>query len=700
MRIRGQRQVNTGTILGLLLSTTTALGVIACSSKSDAPSTALGAAGNSVGGAMGSGAMGSSTTGSGTTGSDAAGAQAGGSSAGGGGPSCAPASGGADATCGCPPCPTWRTIPIPKSLSASSVFAARSGRVFLALDSVTESSTVQYSDTLDGTWHQSAFPSSGTRRIVSESSDGALVTIAVGGREVCLSQDGGETFSCPKLAASATSGVISWAAKIPQGLFVASPIGALVSPDNGVSFRNLGSASKTVAVDVAAQDGTIYSGSLRYRPGQDRWFDMGLGLSGLIWVGAKGVVFERLPDGLQMSSDLGVTWAPIWDAQPDELAGNEDGSVAARVPNRGVFVHRTGGWAQIGPSKNLTYRGLAVLPDGRVAVLNTNNDLVVTDAPVPADPLVGTEYPASCNDGMLSSGEHAVDCGGSCPPCADWSVFPMLPPQSMVVQTQSGALLSLPRAAGTTYLRSVDDGHNWSEGKLPAAAYSVAAGPGDTVYFESPSNDFYASTDDGETFAKVNTKAVPGQGPLIIAASGTIFVDASGSSPPRSLDGGVTWQTFARPISPGSLCTLASGSLFNGGGSNLRRSADDGVTWQMLAAPPGSASGGFYYPAGATSLCAQRGDYYLSDDDGDSWQLVPAPSTIHPQEALRVTSSGRLVYLSDHVYVSDSKGADWRRAGERGYSNTSGSITLSTSTDGRLLEVGGMPRISTDPASW
>jgi hypothetical protein len=463
-----------------------------------------------------------------------------------------------------------------------------------------------------------------------------------------------------------------------------------------VSFRNLGSASKTVGVDVAAQDGTIYSGSLRYRPGQDRWFDMGLGLSSLIWVGAKGIVFELLSGGLQMSSDLGVSWAPIWDSQPDQLAGNEDGSVAARVPNRGVFVHRTGGWAHIGPSKNLTYRGLGVLPDGRVAVLNTNNDLVVTEAPVPADPMVGTEYPASCNDGMLSSGEDAVDLGGSLP--ASTELSRLLPPQSMVVQTQSGTLLSLPKAAGTTYLRSEDDGHNWSERKLPAAAYSVVAGPGDTVYFESPSNDFYASTDDGATFAKVSTKALPGQGPLIISASGTIFVDASSSTPPRSLDGGVTWQTFARPISPGSLCTLASGSLFNGGGSNLRRSADDGATWQTLAAPPSSASGGFYYPAGATSLCAQRSDYYLSDDDGDSWQLVPAPSAMHPQGALRVTSSGRLVYLSDHVYVSDSKGADWRRAGERGYSNTSGSITLSASSDGRLLEVGGMPRISTDPA--
>lgn len=72
----------------------------------------------------------------------------------------------------------------------------------------------------------------------------------------------------------------------------------------------------------------------------------------------------------------------------------------------------------------------------------------------------------------------------------------------------------------------------------------------------------------------------------------------------------------------------------------------------------------------------------------------------------RGSRTGRLVWLVDHVSVSDDDGQTWRLGGDRGWfhagtlpANLIGGVQALS--DGRFVGIkGGLFRLSTDPASW
>jgi photosystem II stability/assembly factor-like uncharacterized protein len=617
-----------------------------------------------------------------------------GSSGAGGGSTCAAPSGPNDELCNCPPCPEWIEIPFSSAFFGPGLFAARSGRLFYVIDG-----ELHYTDTLDGTWHPSAFPTEEGRRIVSEAPDGTLYTSGTSFKEVCRSDDAGETFTCFDTSSLPFSSPVSWAGEAPDGIHIHGSGGDYLSIDDGATFSL---AAPWGGIPVP--DGTRYAADLRFRPGEGRWFDLTSTLPGQRSAAVAletGSIVHVVAEGVFASGDLGTTWSEVGTG-PTTLASNPAGIVAGRPQNRqGVLVHRDGAWNHIGPSKTIETLDVEVLPDGRVLALQNGGHLFVTSMPVPATPFIGTEYPASCNDGMRGAGEERVDCGGDCVACSDWHVLPTSN-VSTLLATPEGTLVALDRN-GNAARRSTDDGRTWTALENPANARAEVVAPDGSVYFVGGDFNFYASTDDGLTFSRVNTATLPANEALVLAASGALIVKSSGTTAARSRDGGVSWQGFELPASS-ELFALETGAIFVGA-SVLRRSRDDGETWESLPGP--DAPSGRFYGAGGGAIAGYAGGvYYLSRDEGETWREIPTPDGVAVQNALRATAAGRLVYLVDHVHVSDDDGQTWRPGGDRGWFHA-GTYPVELISDVRALSDGRFVgikdqhfRLSADPASF
>jgi hypothetical protein len=562
---------------------------------------------------------------------------------------------------------------------------------------------MHYTDTLDGTWLLSTFPDDGVRSIVSEAADGTLYSRNKTRTELCKSEDAGATFACLDTSVLPGGSVVFWAGETPQGLYVVTGTGAVyLSVDDGQTFSDFGAWYEMRAM----LDGTLLTAERRYRPSEGRWFDLTSTLpeqrSG--WIPLEtGSIIQVVASAAFASGDLGTTWTSLGNGAPAVLAANGAGVVAGLHGNGGgVLIQRDQAWVHIGPSTTLSSIDVAVLADGRVAAVQKNGDLLVTAAPVPATPLVGTAYAASCSDGAQSAGEDAVDCGGDCPACSDWHVLPVTGVDRLVSPT-AGTLVAL-NGASQGYWRSTDDGRTWTKGETPVGASRAIALPGGSIYFTGADLNFYASTDEGVTFARVNTAPLPTNEKLVVTGSGALIVASSGTTAARSTDGGITWEGFTLPTS-GDLIALDTGAIFIGTGT-LRRSRDDGVTWEALPRPESSASG-WAYAAGPSTLGYTSDGYYLSDDEGQTWREIPTPEGVAVQRALRVTEGGRLLYLVDHVHVSDDDGQTWRLAGDRGWFHN-GTFpaelieVIGMLPEGRLVGLGddSRLRLSTDPASW
>jgi photosystem II stability/assembly factor-like uncharacterized protein len=639
---------------------------------------------------------------------------------------CAPPAGPNDATCGCPPCPEWRTVPLPDHHAIpEALFATRSGRVFVHME------TLVYSDTLDGTWKQAnlAMPLQMTVTL-HESGDGRLLAAIdreQTGRadaQLFVSRTGGDSWS---EVSTASVPPISYAAITPQGIYAFDGSSLWQTIDDGKAWVRVAEFWTGSWEDLAAnRDGFVFMSTLRYHPGQDRWFNLASVFDGISQFGKPqlatdtGAVFRVGVDGLLASGDLGESWNIIWDKAPSALAASSNGVVAA-VDKTGVFIYRDGGWPHVGPSLSGSFGGVAVLPDGRGAVLwrpsGEITRLSVMTAPAPATPFPARNPPA-CHDGKRSPGEDRVDCGGECLPCEDWEVLPLFRQEANYVLTAKDTVVAYKHSLPLDQMwRSTDQGRTWSAVADPGGTWSAvgstttlptaAAASDGTVYYAA-GGDIYASTDDAVSFHKANLAKLPIQ--IFLVTTATNDVIFGGVQMMRSSDHGATWKNIDPPVVlpavTDNLVALRSGALltisqYNHSQYNHLRSRDDGDTWQSLNVPwtqPVSCS-----LIGPTIVSASSDALYVSEDEGDTWIKVATPEA---KAQLFATASKRYIFTGAHVNVSDSPGTTWRVAGERGYLPARSFFQFK---DGRLFGQLGAPYCvdecgwtvrAEDPATW
>ncbi|MDL2717037.1 MAG: hypothetical protein PT977_04730 [Acidobacteriota bacterium] len=147
----------------------------------------------------------------------------------------------------------------------------------------------------------------------------------------------------------------------------------------------------------------------------------------------------------------------------------------------------------------------------------------------------------------------------------------------------------------------------------------------------------YRSTNDGQSFAKVNAGLPAGAASdVVIGPDGTSLWAAVNAPAPvvyKSFDGGVTWAATGPGIDVKTINSVSTAGpdVFAGTSNGIFSTTDNGATWRRVPAPS-FASILKILPVGNTLFAGTFGNssgVMRSDDDGDTWSATGGPAVAY-----------------------------------------------------------------------
>ena len=394
----------------------------------------------------------------------------------------------------------------------------------------------------------------------------------------------------------------------------------------------------------------------------DSWTEIPIG-DGLITISAdEGSTFASANNGIHLSEDDGITWAPVQTQPPGHvhtLTYAASLLFAAAIENDGSMkLYRS---INAGRDGSKVGRGL---PDGDY--INS----IKVKGPV-------TIYVGTSSHGIYRStdaGENFTSYSfGIVPdPYGDFSIFQILTVGTRVVATTPLA----------TYMLSGDEWMPISDWDSPTVTASTT-GDGTTLYQGSTGGveraDLVKGTwehmNEGLRISTVNTMLSDETG-VLVGTNGGVF---------RSIDKGENWVKLSNQGLNG---VVRSGSVLVGSvtsylQSGIVRSSDGGETWQtttegiedqpfdqtmmVVASQNGTLFAGFgSYFATSDPESWNGGGVYRSTDAGLTWQLastgIPTNGAFHsPVVDLAVDGNTAVAVTVSGIYRSVDNGANWTK---------------------------------------
>ena len=399
---------------------------------------------------------------------------------------------------------------------------------------------------------------------------------------------------------------------ITEGKVLASTFaGVAFSTDNGDNWSDLVGTDQTNGVTncVAAIDSTVLigwnGGVIRSTDDGRSWIEGSSWISTsttFCFVGDSSRIYAGTTTGVHLSSDGGVTWAPINNGLP----GNQVFSMAtegtilfATTYSHGVYRSIDSGASWTSASAGIVQsevNSIAGSGPNIYAVLeydslysSTDNgttwtaDTSLHTGGIISSTVIGQEVYAMTHSGIFISSDNGKTWNTINGGVMD-SIYP-----SLLVQSGSN-LISATQERGRVFLSS-DNGTTWDNvgQNLPELASLTVSGSNVVAGSQS---GIYISTDNGETWTNVtdtliNINALATVGSDIFAGRYRWpYPLLSPPSPPggvfRSTDGGSTWAPFSSgiPFDPQVYAVAAhGGNIFAGSEPGLYFSTITGNNW-------------------------------------------------------------------------------------------------------------------------
>lgn len=242
-------------------------------------------------------------------------------------------------------------------------------------------------------------------------------------------------------------------------------------------------------------------------------------------------------------------------------------------------------------------------------------------------------------------------------------------------------------AGNTSVFRSTDDGNTWAavDTTLPSGGYTIAVSGknlivgdyygGNGVFISSDSGATWAASDSGletsfdSVYQRVISMAADGQNIFLGTSSNGIF---------RSTDGGKSWKAANSGVSYGTsvyTLTFAGSNVLAGSRNGIYLSTDNGVTWSasdsgLVNLSPSYAGLPFVVSLSAKGSKVYAGavgaQVYLSGNGGLGWLDISRslPGSAQSGISLAISDSSLIVVDDNGAFVTRDDGLNWMNASD------------------------------------
>lgn len=266
--------------------------------------------------------------------------------------------------------------------------------------------------------------------------------------------------------------------------------------------------------------------------------------------------------------------------------------------------------------------GLAVAGMVYLGVRDEGPSAATTSSPV----VGGDLHAAAVVDGRRFVSGH--EGAGYSDQNGSWQPIPTLEDKD-AMGWASGAGQILVGGHGGLYA-STDDGATFAavDTNLPVSDVHALGAAGDTVYLASPQGGLFVSADGGQTFDHRSDVGGSFMGSMVVDPDDPDHVLAPDmtNGVVETTDGGVSWRSLGGPAGTMSVSwdPRDQSRIFAIGMDAAALSDDGGQTWQVVNVPAMTMAGTVDEQGRliAAALAGDRAELYLSPDDGDTWTRI------------------------------------------------------------------------------